>query len=294
MENKQENKTKETFANAWKKTVDFGKKAADGTKKLVDQTKENIHEQRAKKYTVVTAKEFKSKGFNVPSVIRIEEDTANREFVEASDALGWIEQHKEVQVLHLYSSFVKKSGIVFVPTPQEDNVYCKDNFEPEKYTNANQVFGKSTEEKLAELNNIAYSLGAKMCSIEIVESDVEASSNQMKLKINKTSFMSNENSAQTSNKQSGKTVSHFEGHDNPQRPTLKWFAHDNNINGLIEMRCNKAIKSHVLELSGASLATMSQKMACALDDILKISGSFSMEKQSIKEHCNKLVFELEF
>ena len=292
MENKQ-GKSKETFANAWKKAADFGKKAVDNTKKFMDQTKENIHEQQAKKYIVVTQKEFKLKSFQIPSIIRIEDDLSNRNFVEDPEAIGWIELHKEVQVLHLYSAFVKKCGIVFVPLVQRDNVYCQDNFDSKKYINANQVFGKATEEKLAELNSIAYSLGAKSCSIEIIEAKTEGNSRQIKLQTSETtSSMSIGNG--NANKKSGKTISCFEGHDTPVRPTLKWFAHDDNIKGLIEMRFNKAIKSNILELKGSSSASMSTSIACAIDDILKVKGNLSMEKQAIKEHSDILIFEIQF
>lgn len=293
MENKQE-KNKEGFANAWEKARDFGKKAVSNTKKFVDQTKESIHEQRAKKYTVVTQKEFKSKSFERPKIIRIEDDLANRDFVENPEAIGWIELHKDVQVLHMYSHFVKKCGIAFVPVSQSESVYCQDNFDPQKYINANQVFGKSTEEKLAELNNIAYSLGAKSCSIEITNSETESNSRQVNLKIKGNSSTSIGSNNKNSNEQTGKTISRFEGHDNPVRPALKWFAHDDNIKSLIEMRCNKAIKSNVLELKGSSCASMSSKIACAIDDILKIKGSLSMENQVIKEHSDILIFEIEF
>ena len=115
MDNNQENKNakkeqaKEGFSNAWKKATEFGKKAADNTKKFVDQTKENIHEQKAKRYIPVTAKELKLKSFKMPSIIMVEEDSANREFVEAETAIGWIEIHKEIPVFHMYNSFVKKS-----------------------------------------------------------------------------------------------------------------------------------------------------------------------------------------
>ena len=94
--------------------------------------------------------------------------------------------------------------------------------------------------------------------------------------------------------QSGKNISEFEGHDDPKEPDLKWFMHDDNIKNLIKMRCNKAIKSNVLELSGSASATMSKALACALDDVMKVGGSLSMEKQSVKEHNTKLIFEIEF
>jgi hypothetical protein len=39
---------------------------------------------------------------------------------------------------------------------------------------------------------------------------------------------------------------------------------------------------------------MSQKTACAIDKILKIKASVSMESKAIKEHSSKLIFDIEF
>ena len=291
---KNQEKTKQAFANAWKKAADLGKKAAEETKKIVDQTKENIHEQKAKKYAVVTEKAFRSNEFLQPSVIRIEDDSANREFVEDADAIGWIEVHKDVQVLHMYFSFVKDCKLVFIPMLQRGEIYCQDPFDPSHFTNVNQVFKKSADEKLAELNNIAYRLGAKSCSVEIIEAESESKTSRYQATVKGDSVLSAGTNQSNAKKQSGKTITYFEGHDDPQKPDLKWFAYDENIKGLIEMRCNKAIKSKVLELNGASSATMSKTMACAIDELLKISGNISMEKKAIEEHSHKLLFEIEF
>ena len=290
MHNEQE-KTKKSFANAWKKVGDFGKKAAEETRKFVDQTKENIHEKKSKKYTAVLLSDFEREDFKIPSIITIEDDSANRKFIEDAEAMGWIELHKEVPAFHIYSSFVEKSELVFIPIPQRNNVYCQDNFDSRKYINSNQIFGKATEEKLAELSNIAYCLGAKSCSVEILETEEQAELYRMRMM---KSAETVSRKAIISNRKSGKRVSYFEGNNEPKVPQLKWFAHDENVKNLIEMRCNKAIKSTVLELSGSSCASMSRAIACAIDDILSIDGKISMEKQATKELNDSLLFEIEF
>ena len=291
---KNQEKTKKSFSNAWRKVGDFSKKAAEETKKFVDQTKENIHEKRAQKYTAVTLSEFQKEDFKIPTIIKIEEDSANREFITDTEALGWIESHKDIPTLHIYSSFVEKCDIIFVPLAQRDNVYCQDNFDTSKYINHNQFFGKATEEKLAELSNISYYLGAKRCSVEILEAEIQSDSYKAQLSIKGSRPAKTESQNAVTNKKSGKRVSVFEGHDNPQVPELKWFAHDDNIKSLIEMRCKKAVKSTSLELSGSSCASMSRSMACAVDAILNVSGTFSMEKQAVKELSDRLIFEIEF
>lgn len=293
-DNANNEKAKEGFSAFWKKASDMGKKAAEGAKAFTEQTKKNIYEAQAKKYTSITAKEFKNKNFTVPNVIEIVDDSANRKFITDADAIGWIERHEDVDVLHMYSDFVKKCGLQFVPVPQRDNVYCKDNFDSGKFINSNQVFGKATEERLAELEHIAYCLGAISCSVEIVESDCDTK--VCKAAVGGGSEVSMGKQSKTGKMQSGKTISQFQGHNTPKKPTLKWFTHDDNITQLIEMRCSdsNSIKSKILELKGSSCATMSRKVACAIDDVMHIKGNISMENQAIREHSNILVYEIEF
>jgi hypothetical protein len=297
MDEKKEKNTenkKEGFQSFWQKTSDLGKKAAEGAKTLAEQTKKNIYESQAKKYTPVTIKDYKSKSFKIPDIIEIVDNSANKKFITQDGAVGWIEKHEEVDVFHMYSEFVKKCGLEFIPLAQCDNVYCSDIFEREKYINSNCIFGKATEERLAELEHIANCLGATSCSIEIVESDSETISKSFSA-ISKISAESSQR-LESKNFQSGKTVSHFQGNRTPRRPELKWFLHDDNIKRLIEMRCGEEshIKSKILELKGASSATMSRKIACAIDEIMNVKGSFSMENQVVKEHSNILMFEVEF
>ena len=291
--NDNQNKTKGMFSNALKKATDLGKKTAEGAKSLAEQTKKNIHDQQAKKYVAVSAELFNDDEFTIPTVIAINNDSDNRKFIEDEDAIGWIEHHKDVPVLHMYESFVKSCGLTFVPIEQRDSVYCAHSFKKGIYVNADKIFEKATQEKLAELSNIACVLGAKSCSVEIVEAKSESSSASIKGGIKSISAALQEKNS-SSQKQSGKNLSYFEGHDNPQIPELKWFKHDDNIQWLIEMRCKRAIKSNVLELKGSSSATISKSVACALDDILGSKLNLSMELQAVKECSSVLLFEVEF
>ena len=95
---------------------------------------------------------------------------------------------------------------------------------------------------------------------------------------------------------SGRNVSYFEGNKTPTEPELKWFAFDDNIKGLIDMKCksNNAIKSKIIELSCTTSSTMSKKTAVAIDKLLKIKANMSLEKKCVKEHESKMIFEVVF
>ena len=292
--NNNQSKAKAMFSNAFKKVGDLGKKTVEGAKSFAEQTQKNIHDKQAQKYTPVTQDDFNSADFQIPSIITIEENFTNKEFVDSENAIGWIEQHKDVPVLHMYVNFVDNSGLTFVPFAQKDDVYCVDKFKTDTYITAREVFGKATKEKLAELSNIAFILGAKSCSVEILEAESEINSGNLKLGIKGIGALGGGGKNASSNKQSGKNITNFEGHDNPQVPDLKWFEHDDNIKWLIEMRCKRAIKSNILELKGSSSATISKSIACAMDDVLGAKVNLSMENEALKEYDDILVFEIEF
>ena len=292
-------KAKETLTNLWQKTSEAAKKAASEVQKgavaFSEKRQQTQHEKQVKKYRPLMEEEFKSENFKIPNIIEIVDDAVRRNIEICEGAIGWLEEHKGVEVLHLYDEYVNESGILFIPTVQCDNVYCVDNFSRQTFINSNYIFSKNNEEKLAELANIAHSLGAKKCTIEIFEGNIEGSSAAMSTKINFLTASAS-SSKGNSSKSSGKRTLEFDGNNTPERPNLKWFAHDENIKGLINMRCSSAnsIKSTTIEISGSNCTTMSTKIACAIDKIANISGSLSMEAQATKEHSTKLVMEIEF
>ena len=296
------NKTKNIFVSAIKKVSSIAKKTANEVQKsataLSKQSKKSRQEQQLKKYNPLTANEFKSKDFKLPNIIEIVDDAVRRKVAICEGAIGWRDEQKGVEILHLYDEFVEESGLVFVPVARCDNVYCVDNFNRNQFVNTSYIFGKTNEEKLAELARIAHSLGAKKCSIEILESSKESNSASTAIKSSDKEEMCLQSTAELQNvsKSSGKRILCFDGSVKPVKPELKWFAHDDNIKGLIDMRCseNNSIKATTLELDGACSTTMSRKTACAVDKLLKISGKFSMENQVSKELSSKLVFEIEF
>ena len=292
---------KEVFASAREKLSNVAKKTASEVQKgvvsLSEQSKKARQEQQIKRYNPVTAEEFHSSDFKLPNVIEIVDDAVRRKVEVCAGAIGWRDTKKGVEILHLYDEYIEESGLVFIPVARCDNVYCVDNFNRNQFVNTNYIFGKTNEEKLAELARIAHALGAKKCSIEILESTQEMSTVSASVKSSEIKAeVGGGAKRQITNKSSGKRILNFDGSVEPTRPELKWFAHDDNIRGLIEMRCseNNSIKSTILELDGSISTTMSRKTACAIDSLLKVSGKMSMETQVTKEISSKLIFEIEF
>ncbi len=322
MDNKENKKGGELFKSFVSKTTDLGKKVADGIQKgaenISEQNKQRsaerkienekkIYKKKIEKYRPVFAKDFNSKKFDIPNVIQIVDDATRNGIDVCEGAIGYKKTVKGVEIFCLYDNWVEESKIVFVPFWACDVVYCKDPCDKMCFIKADDVFGRWTNEKIAELEHIASCLGAKSFSVEIVEENRESAVKRMNLNLNMqakqtkeeaniSQSVSHESSRGTSNKYSGKNTTHFEGHHDPKPPTLKWFATDGSIKGLVDNCCsgNNSIKSKVLELKGSTASTMSQKNAAAIDEILHLKGNASLEKEYLKEHSKKFIFEIEF
>lgn len=302
----------EAFSNLLQKTSDAGKKAVAAVQEsataMSEKAKQDSYLRRLKKYNPLFPDVYNSNDFILPNMIVIVDEAVRRGIDVCEGSIGWRSVENEMEVLYLYDDAIKIKNIQFVPSVSCDAVYYVDPFNSNRYIRTDCIFSKAHEERLAELKHVAHSLGAKSCSIEISESvhTVNKASKQIGIvgKITGTKTGTTENygqsiSCQDSTQRSGRITATFEGCNEPKKPKLKWFAHDENIKKLIDMRCkgDNSIKSETLELSGATSATMSQKTACAIDGAIGKMGfkyNASMENQAITENTSKLIFCVEF
>ena len=310
MQNNDNSKKTIAVSDFLHKASDIGKKGVDSVKKgvvsAVEQSKSNIEQKRMKKLNPLFPEIYKSDDFHRPNMIIIVDDAVRRDEKLCKGAIGWTNKDNGMEVLYLYDEAVAFSGIEFVPTVTCDAIYYVDNFDKNRYIRTDCIFSKAHEEKIAELKYIAYSLGAKRCSIEISEAyiDINKSKRSFSETIN-SSKMSSKTEAEieyrreSGDRRSGRTVIDFGENSMCQRPVLKWFKHDDNVNRLIEMRCSgeNSIKSECLELSGASSSTMSHKTAGSIDNViskLNSKSKFNMVVQVEKEQQSKLIYNIEF
>ena len=299
MKKEKDEKKKITFGDVVGKASDIGKKVAvsiqKSAKDISEHTKKVQQEKKVKRYNPLFPEVFHSEEYNIPNLIAIVDDATRRGIEVCEGAIGWTQKVGDVETLYLYDEYVSKSNIKFVPFATCDAVYCVDPFDRMQFIDTDHTFERTTNEKLAELEHIAYSLEAKSCSIEIVEEvqqSMSAKATAGAKKANANTEMRNDGCK----KQSIKNVSYFEGARKVKMPRLKWFAFDENIKGLIDMRRsnNNAIKSKVLEIRCSSAATMSRKTAVAVDKIKAIKANLSAEVKALKEQNSKLVFQIDF
>ena len=301
----------EALSGLVQSTVAFGKKAAadakTGVTAMVEKSKADSYARRMKKYNPLFPDQYKSENFNLPNIIMIVDDAVRRGIDVCDGAIGWLSSETGAEVLYLYDEAVAFSEIQFIPTATCDAVYYVDNFNRNRFIRTDNIFGRAHDERMAELKQIAYCLGAKKCSIEICESVIDSKTQNKSVKLSAningghgTESAESSASHTVANRRSGKIEVEFDGNAAPQIPVLKWFAHDDTIKNLIEMRCNemRTIKAETFELSGSTSATMSKKAAynidCVINGIGKAKGGSTMEAKAIQEHQSTLFYHVEF
>lgn len=303
-------KTADTISDALQKTADFGKKTAVSVKTttatMLENAKVASHARQLKKYNPLFPEQFRNTDYHLPNVIIIVDDAVRREIKVCKGAIGWTGKVKDVEILYLYDEAVAESGINFIPSATCDSVYYTDDVSRSRYIRTDKFFEKIHEEKIAELEHIAYSLGAKCCRIALVASlaNKEEQSSEMEASAKANGVSNSESRSQylsenSHHQQAGELITKFQGTRTPKRPELKWFAHDDTLNRLIDMCCaGECLESRDLTLSSSSSFSMSKKVAVAIDTAVEnggtINGSGSMSKQIDREQHSKFHFYIEF
>ena len=299
------------LSNLAQGAVIIGKKAAEGAKTgvtaIVEKAKADELARKLRKLNPLFPEQYKADTFTRPNIIIIVDDAVRKGVELCEGAIGWLSKENDSEVLYLYDEAVEFSNVQFVPSAVCDSVYYVDQFDRNRYVRTDCIFDKAQEEKVAELEHIAFCLGAKRCAIDIEESVSDAK--EKKPATNAEGKMGNYSitgkaESEEEQKSGRKTHIHnevvFSGFRKVKQPTLKWFAYDEGIKTLIDICCSgkRKIKSKKLEFFGSSFATMSQKTAGTLDCVMKGGAAagmgISMSAKAKKEHRSKLVLHLEF
>lgn len=302
----------EAVAGSVQKAADLGKAVAvgvqSGAKEFSEQSKKEAYERMLKKYNPLFPEQYNSSSFNVPNMIMIVDDAVRKGIEVCEGAVGWLDKKNDVEILCLYDEAVASSGLQFVPAAVCDAVYYVDSFDRKRFVRLDHLLKKADEEKVAELEYIAYCLGAKSCSVQILETQEEYSivknmihgaKNVIRGVENADLKVETEGAAAMFKMRGAAGKAEFSGSQAIRMPELKWFRYDENIKRLIEMRLEgkDTVRSKELKLEGVSSATISQKTALAVDAAVKgmgVNGAASMEKQSKRECNSTFCFHIEF
>ncbi len=303
-------KTSDAISDALQKTADFSKKTAAGVKSAATTVLKKAgaasRSRQLKKLNPLFPEQFQSTDYHLPNVIIIVDDAVRREIKLCEGAIGWTGKVKDVEVLYLYDEAVQNSGIHFIPNATCDSVYYTDDISRSRYIRTDRFFEKIREEMIAELEHIAFSLGAKRCSIAISTSSVDKEEQCSETDVHTagggvsgSETRSQQSSQSSYRRQDGALITNFQGVRSPKRPELKWFAHEDTLKRLIDMCCaGECPQNRDLTLSSSSSFSMSKKVAVAIDTAVDNYGVFhgtgSMSKQIDREQHSKFHFFIEF
>lgn len=267
-------------------------------------------EARLRHYNPIFRDDYFDQDFDLPEIVVIVDGDQRKGIDVCEGAIGWLSKHKGTEVLHIYQEFVDESGLSFHPKPQHDAVYHVDTFDPERFIDLNHIFATAHSDRITELRNVAYSLGAKSCKLESYESRRETTVKKAKQairadkKVVRTSVGVETSSAERSAQFEDMSLVFeqlFTGSDEPRKPELKWFANDREIQSLINMRCAEGGANQLgiyrTQLEQSSSSTMSLQRACKIDSVLKdlkISCKSTIESECMMEARKKLCLTIEF
>ncbi len=300
--NNEETKKKSFLKKIAEKTEETGKKVIATVK---DKTQAISEEKQMKRYNPLFPEEYKSEAFHLPNLIIIADDAVRKDIAVCEGAMGWIRKEKDVEALYLYDEEVESSGLQFLPAAVCDTAYYVDPHDRSRFISVDSYFSNMQEEKLAELQHIAYSLGAQRYWVEMQEEQHQSKQSKQAYTAKGVKgkaadlTLSAELSAQKGGKSQAVAKAVFVGKRKPVKPKLCWFAHDRNVLNLIDMLCDEnapaELTGFTIELSSANYSTMSvstaEKISVAVG---KMGLSCNFAKKSQEEHSQKMFFRLEF
>jgi len=309
-------KGSEQVGNVIGKAAEIGKKAADGTftgaQALITKAQEENQKSLVKKYNPVFPEQYKSDKFSIPNLVMIVDDAVRRDIDVCKGSIGWRSNQKGVEIFCLYDEAIDYSGLHFIPAAVCDSVYYVDPFDKSRFVRLDCYFDKMQESRLAELQKIAYALGAKRYNVTMEDTSSEKSSLLQKASeraidhlgvVKGKADATEERSVASERESQRKSVAHadFSGERQPTVPELKWFAHDDNIKNLIEMRCSGKgtgdIKTYTLVFKGSDFATIGANTAARIDGAIgkiSVGSDFKMQSKVTKESHHNLIFQIEF
>lgn len=309
-------KSAKNIGAAMEKAAEIGKRAADdtisGAQSIVAKAQEENQKNLLKKYNPVFPDQYKSEQFAIPNLVMIVDDAVRRDIEVCEGSIGWRTNQKGVEIFCLYDEAIDFSGLHFIPAAVCDSVYYMDPFDKTKFVRLDCYFDKMQESRLAELQKIAYALGAKRYSVTMEDASSEKSSLMQKASARANDHLgavkaqvdtAEERNVASEKESQRQSVAHadFSGERQPTVPELKWFAHDDNIKNLIEMRCSGKgmgdIKTYTLVFKGSDFAMIGTNTAARIDCAIgKISAgsNFKMQSKVTKESRHNLVFQIEF
>lgn len=283
--------------------------AGEKVQAVADAIQEGAYELKKNKYNPVFPDDYFSPDYDRPNMIVLVDEDMRKGIDVCEGAMGWFSKEGDLEVLHLYMKDIGRSGVGFHPSPVLGAVYYVDPFNSKRFIKIDDYFETAKKDRMTELREIARALGAKKCSIELIEE--EKSSKRAQAKANgsfKKGMPGRANgnvkvgcSSANCGKNKNRVVVTFSGDADPEYPRLEWFAHDSEVHFLINARLggtgSNTMKNYQFSLETSSSETMSLDMAAKIDVALKgmkIKTNYSFQGKVKKEMASRFLYSVEF
>ncbi len=249
-----------------------------------------------------------TKAFAMPDIIHVvEKDKQHANSEVCNHSLGHLSTENGVSVLNVYPHHMKDLGVVFYPDMKRE-VYYADPFQKNLYIDIREYFNKLKKARVAELERLAYSLGATHFEIlfSTNNSELEKAKKKAELGVKKGKKKLVDVKAEHAESEAKKesmemaSSSNFSGHNDPQVPELIYFRDDPDIQNLIHMRIDKKSELENKEYRikyGDSCGIKESdavKIQGALDKIGGGSAGVSIANEALSENYTTLIYRIEF
>lgn len=287
--------------------------AKEGLKIANQKAQDARQEIRKRYYNPLFPDQYFDEDFDRPKIVVIEDEDARKAIDVCEGAIGWLSKEAGFEVLHLYEEFVPRCELTFYPRSSCAAIYYRNPNQEHRYINLSCYFETMQNDKMTELRNIAFCLGAKRCRLESYEEEKQMRVGKGKLKIaakagkTKAEAKSIDADGSVALHTESDRVRHvvfehsFEGSDAPVMPTLDWYENDKEILSLIDMRLKgrdiNLMKEYAVSIDSKLSQSMDANLASRLDAALKklkVVSNFTLEGESLKEARTKLKFVVQF
>lgn len=315
-----------TIADAGKGISDLVNKTTQDITKAVDQNgdgifdatdiqiiNDRINAQRAEaqrkadleRLKPLFREEIESAEFVLPKMIFVAEtDKAHAENEVCKGSIGFKTFQDDMSAITIYPDKVNLFGLSFYPE-MECNVYYVDPCDRDHYIALDDYFAYMKMRRVAELQRIAQTLGAKHFKIIYKERKKSLSSNSVNaaadLKIGPVKVDGKYDHQETNSSMSTVSIEsemEFPGHP-PMEPNLHYLRNEINIQNLIALRMDPTSplqhQRFTIEMSTSSgIKEKDAKKIDAMLKVMKITGNTTIESEVQNEARRVLEYEIDF
>lgn len=229
------------------KLKDTAKNTYDTVKTNLDQ---NQKDRDLKNLRPIFESTLSDTDFFVSKLVRVTTmDKKHAESKICQNAIGHIDTYGGLEVINIYRDKAKYFGLTFFPN-NDAELYYVDPTDHDRYIELDNYFSQLKNERISELERIAFDLGAKHFRVLYKEQTISSAKSNVnhksKLSILKNGVNSDVDLNISTDKFSSVEIaaqSDFIGHK-PQEPVLRYLKHEPHILNLIELRMNEAPITH--------------------------------------------------